>query len=277
MAIDFFFADDARQRRPSRNGMGPLVAIGGVKVPGEAVGELEDKLEALCTERGFPPRQEFKWSPGRELWMHDNLTLEARALFFESALALVRRSAGIAHAVIEDSNRRTATGVASPELDVTRLFLERVNNHLQRVGDTGVVIVDRPGGGRAQENNFLAACLETLQSGTDYVKPDRIVLNVLSTSSKFIRVLQAADVVVGCALAFVAGESHFSPRLFPHVKALLEADKDRIGGVGLKIHPDGRYANLYHWLLGDSHFWRGGVGHPFPLKGRAYRDDPRTP
>lgn len=58
----FCFADDARQRTPSRDGMGPLVATGGLIVEDRAVGPLERALDALCRDYRFPPGQEFKWS-----------------------------------------------------------------------------------------------------------------------------------------------------------------------------------------------------------------------
>jgi hypothetical protein len=38
-----------------------------------------------------------------------------------------------------------------------------------------------------------------------------------------------------------------------------------IGGSGLKLHPDLCYLNLYHWLLGDSYYRRGGGGHTLPM------------
>jgi hypothetical protein len=54
-------------------------------------------------------------------------------------------------------------------------------------------------------------------------------------------------------------------------------DFGRIGGLGLKIHPDFRYANLYHWLLGDSHFVRYQSGYPLPFKSRPYAIDALVP
>jgi hypothetical protein len=45
--VDLVFMDDARQT-PSRPGMGPLVAAGGVYVPGDNVRELEAAIDALC-------------------------------------------------------------------------------------------------------------------------------------------------------------------------------------------------------------------------------------
>lgn len=262
--MDFFFGDDARQRNPSRAGMGPLVAIGGVQVAAQAVRDLERTLDTLCMEYGFPLGEEFKWSPGRELWMYNNLVEQQRSEFFIQVLSRAQDCGAKVTVIIEDTNCNTATGVQSAEEDVASLFLERAHNMLRARGSEGIVIVDRPGGGRAQEDKFLANCLETLQTGTKYVKPDRIALNVLSTPSKLVRLLQVADVVTSCTLSTVAGETRFSPPVFAVIKGLFHVDMGRIGGVGLKIHPDFKYGNLYHWLLGDEYFIRGNTGIPLP-------------
>ena len=120
----------------------------------------------------------------------------------------------------------------------------------------------------------LTNCLETIEAGTTYIKPDCIALNVLSANSKYIRLLQAADLVTSCTLALVSGENTFSPKVFEKIKPLFDSEKDRIGGVGLKIHPDFKYANLYHWLVGDTHFVRSNAGIPLPLSGRPYSKSP---
>lgn len=65
--MDIYFADDSRQNNPTRHKMGPLIAVGGIQVPSEIVNKLETAIESLCIEYGFPPQEEFKWSPGREL------------------------------------------------------------------------------------------------------------------------------------------------------------------------------------------------------------------
>jgi hypothetical protein len=275
--MDFFFADDAYQKNPSRQGMGPLVAIGGIHVPSQAVGQLEKAIDNLCADQGFPPREEFKWSPGRELWMRDNLIGDDRQEFFIRVLNLAQDSGVKAIVVIDDTDCRTATGAASAEEDVTCLFLERVQRQLGKADHEGVVIVDRPSGGRADEDKFLASCLEILQSGTDYVKPDRITLNVLSTPSKLVRLLQTADLVASCAVAAVGGEDRFSPPVFDAIKPLLHNDMARIGGVGLKIHPDFRHVNLYYWLLGDTHILKRGIPYSLPQENFPYSSDPNRP
>jgi hypothetical protein len=58
---------------------------------------------------------------------------------------------------------------------------------------------------------------------------------------------------------------------------LLRTELGRCGGVGMKIHPDFRYANLYHWLLGDEFFARYMSAVPLPLMGRKYAASPHQP
>jgi hypothetical protein len=136
----------------------------------------------------------------------------------------------------------------------------------------GIVVADRPSGGRKNENRFVSGCLDTIQSGTEYVKFDRIAL-VTTGDSKHARVLQLADVVTGCTLALVSGAgSSFHPGLFDsHVKPLLRQNHyGGIGGTGVKIHPDGRYTNLYHWLFGD----RTAKTRTIPNRNHGYADSP---
>lgn len=63
--MKLFFLDDARQHKPSRAGIGSLIAVGGISLTDSAVGDLEKSIDSLCrTDYGFPPGEEFKWSPG---------------------------------------------------------------------------------------------------------------------------------------------------------------------------------------------------------------------
>jgi hypothetical protein len=275
--MNLFFVDDAEQKAPSRLGMGPLLGVGGIHVPEESLQDLERQIEVVCEEFAFPPHEIFKWSPGRELWMHQNLVSEKRQEFFTRVLTLAKDRGATATVIVEDTMYNTATGCERPELDLIQLFLERAHHQLASSRCNGMVIVSQPSGDRKSENKFLAACVETLKCGTDYVKPDRILLNVLTSSPRFIRLLQIADVVTSCTVAFVGGENSFSPPVFDKIRPLLVRELGRIGGVGLKIHPDIKYLNLYHWLLGDSHFVRFMMGLPLPLQGYQYNSDPYIP
>jgi hypothetical protein len=255
--VHFFFADDAKQGKPTRERMGSLVAIGGIVVPGDRLQSLEQEISRACDAAGFPPGEEFKWSPRRDQWMYANLVEDARRDFFREVLRLAADHGAEALVVIDDTSYGKAISDApNHETDVTRMFLERADNYLRwtRVNDHGVVIADRPGGGRLEEDKFLLDCLEMLQVGTKYVKPERIALPVLSVRSDLVRLAQLADVVTGCTLSRVAGEAQYAPPVFEGIKPLLLKTGGRVGGVGLKIHPDLIYVNLYHWVLGDDTF-----------------------
>ena len=252
--MEFWFADDSRQNEPSRPGMGPLIAIGGFHVNGEKVYELEKNIDQLCKEYGFPDNEEFKWSPKKGSWMYHNLKGEDRKIFFLEVLSLIEKIGSKAVVVIEDTKYRTANkNSPSHEIDVTNLFLERANTELVEIKSYGIVITDRPSGGRKDENKFLANCYETLKQGTEFVKFHKIT-RVLTSPSKFDRLLQVADLITSCTLAYVGGENKYSPPIFAKIKNILCKKGTITGGIGLKIHPDCIYANLYYWLLGDKTF-----------------------
>ncbi len=272
-----FFADDSAQPTPTRNGVGSLVATGGVFVDGDSVASLERSISYICKQFGFPSGQEFKWSPRPGLWMRTNLVDQNRREFF---LWVVRTCADHnvkATVIISDETSNTPSSCASHTDFVTKMLIERVNWLAKSERTTAIIVVDRPGGGARQERVFLSQCLQIIQSGTGYVLPERIAINTLSTDSHFVRLLQAADLVASCVTAHVAGENTYSPPLFAAIHPLLTSDMGRIGGVGLKIHPDFRYVNLYHWLLGDSVFVRSMAGVPLPLKSRPYSQNRDTP
>jgi len=272
--MDFIFCDDSQQLRPTRRRMGPLVATGGIVVPDAALRPLVLDLERLCREAGFPRGEEFKWSPRRGSWMRTNLQEDRRLAFFRSVLTVAGLHGVRAAVVVADTGcSRAIRTSASPEADVTTMLLERVDNALGVAGTLGVVVVDRPGGDRATEDRFLAACLDTITAGTTYTSLERIA-TVLPASSHLARTLQLADVITGCTLARVAGEHTWSPPVFDEIKPLFRSDGHRIGGFGLKLHPDLKYANLYHWLLGDDTWWKGTSSWDLPCRGPLYYEDP---
>lgn len=271
--MDLFAIDDSKQSKPTRDGMGPLVAVGGVHVAGDRVRDLELALDSLCNRTGFPDGEEFKWSPDRKSWEYSNLKFAERDEFNLAALKIAKDAGATGIVVMEDITKRQADAKApSHEVDVTRMFLERAQSHLGPEMHA-IVIADRPGGGRKAETEFLSAALTSLRAGTSYTKLDKLALAV-STDSKLSRLLQLADVVTSCATNFVAGEDKWSPLIFREgVLPLLRFDYGCIGGRGLKIHPDLRYGNLYHWLLGDEMFVRYQGGCSLPSnRFTAYRE-----
>lgn len=269
-----FFADDANQNRPSRVRMGPLIATGGLFINGDRLGSLERTLRDLCRETGFPTNEEFKWSPRRNSWMYENLVLDQREAFFASVLQSCAQHQATITVIISDTGSRTPADCVSHEIFVTKMLIERVNNLAASAHSTALIIVDRPGGGLREERKFLADCLDTLQNGTRYVTPAQIAINPISTDSHLVRTLQAADLVVSCTTALVAGQTTLAPDVFNGIRPILAREYGRAGGVGVKIHPDYKYLNLYHWILGDDMWMRNMNGWPLPYNGRPYSADP---
>jgi len=274
--VEFIFADDAKQLHPTRLGVGPLVAIGGIHVDSHRVGPLEHELDGCCSDWGFPVGEQFKWSPGSaESFMRTQLVEDRREAFYHDVLTLATSHEVRATVVIEDLHRKPAREQSRDhEHDVTALFLERVSSHLVTKQADGVVVIAKPGGGHREEEKFVAQCIALLDEGTEYRNLANIPLGVFTVQSNRLRLLQLADLVTSCTLARVAGEIRYSHRVFERVKGLFRNDGSRTGGIGLKIHPDFTYANLYHWLLGDEHILRGGARVALPIVDALFGDHP---
>lgn len=273
----FCFADDSQQLEPTRRDMRPVVGVGGVLVEATELGSIQREVDEVCRATGFPDGEEFKWSPGRELWMWKSLHGQERERFFLRLLSMLGEHRAEVVVVVVDRMANTASDAETPEADATCLFLERASNRFQVARSDGVVIVDRPSGDRTAENRFVAQCVDQIEDSSTYAVPENFALPVLTAQSRFVRLLQIADVITACTVAFVAGERHYAPPIFEGIKPLLACQAKRAGGVGLKIHPDFRYVNLYHWLLGDADFYKGMTGYPLPLTGRLYATDDGIP
>jgi hypothetical protein len=182
--------------------------------------------------------------------MRNGLTDQARTDFFTDALHLAREAGAVAIVVIADTEKKLASQESSShEEDVTMMFLERTHSELAE-GKQALVIFDRQGGSQSRDTHFLRACV------------------ALS------RLIQLADVVTSYSTSYISGEDRHSPEVFSEgVLPLLSEKFGRRGGCGLKIHPDYRYGNLYHWLLGDSDFVKAMAGTPLPSNGfTCYRE-----
>jgi hypothetical protein len=262
--MHLFFADDAKQNNPTRMKMGPLIATGGLLVDGDQLASLETSLRLLCSSVGFPANEEFKWSPRRNTWMHHQLVAERRQTFFRDALQCCIQHQATATVIISETDSHTPADCATHEIFTTKMLLERVNLLAAAAHSNAIIIADRPGGGLAEERKFLADCFDTLRNGTPYVMPDRIAINPISTDSHMIRALQAADLIVSCTTAVVAGQTTLAPDVFEDIKPMIAQDSGRTGGVGVKIHPDHKYLNLYHWILGDEKWVKNMTGGILP-------------
>jgi hypothetical protein len=236
-----------------RDGMGRLVAVGGVMVDEASLRPLSVAVDEICRSRGVPDGTELKWSPPRENWLHHNLHGEERADLFANCLQALQGFGGRAVAVVWDTGRTTLEGEQA-FLKAVEWALERFVMQLS-AEQLGAVIADRPGGGVGDENRLLANALERIEQGTPYVAlSEHIALNLLTTPSHLSRHVQLADLVAGSCTGMVGG-NRYAPPVFQHVSPVLfQAMTGARAGVGLKLFPDA-LTNLYLHLLGENQYW----------------------
>lgn len=272
--MEVFFLDDSAQKG-AREGMGTVVAAGGVLIDERALRPLSIKIDAIAESFGVPPQEELKWSPKKGSWLHGNLHGDARTECYRQVLAAAAESDARAIVVCWDTNRTSLKGADAFAKCVKYVF-ERMTVHLTKRNAHAIVVADRPGGGKDQEEQFLTDFLEHFQNGTDYVDPDRILMNVLTTPSHLVRHLQLADLVTGITTAMVSGQTKYASDLFPAVqKLLIRNHADGIAATGLKLMPN-ELVNVYHWVLGESLLHKGGgaISYRLPDRGFPYATGP---
>jgi hypothetical protein len=199
---------------------------------------------------------------------------DERTSFFLEAAASLKMHSVTGILVCSDVKYEALTNADTHELATVRLLLERIHQHTPRQ-QKSTVIADIPrGGSRRTNDDFIYDCLNTVRSGTNvFASLDRIHI-VLTYDSRWHRCLQLADLFTSCLTAYVAGEARWSPPVARSLRELLRTEMGRRGGCGVKLHPDFRYSNLYHWLFGDEYLMRGNNGYPLPMPQRPYRTGP---
>jgi hypothetical protein len=266
--MEIFFADDSAQRTCSRGDMGPLISVGGILIDEQAIQPLAVALDGIAASFGLPRGEEFKWSPNRGSWIRENLH-ERRMDCYRELLETAATHRAKAIVICNDTARTGDDPGRAFERCLDYLF-ERLSMNLEDRGAYALMVADRPGGGKRQEDNFLAYFLKRVREGTEYVLPTRILLNVLTTPSDMVRHLQLADVVTGITTAVVAGFDTYAAPLFPYVKRLLITNRPGgVAGTGLKIVPDSPRANtlvnLYRWVLDEKLLHKGGGARAYVL------------
>jgi hypothetical protein len=209
---------------------------------------LTQQINSCCKEAGFPLGEEFKWSPSRDHWMRTNLTDQRRHDFFFSILQFADLCYVEAIVAVVDINGPLAKHVSS-EHDLATFVLERIDSKLRDEDTHGIIIADRPGGDRPNENEFIDDWQAILQNGTDFYDLVNIALPPLCTDSTFSRLLQLADLIVSCTTQYLAGENIYSPPIFRKIRSLFYRRQDRFPGYGLKIWPDN---NMVLWNAANS-------------------------
>jgi hypothetical protein len=261
--VDIFFADDSSQRG-HREGMGQVIAIGGIFVEAGALRPLSAAIDRIAAEERIPAGTEIKWSPRKDSWIYHNLHGEDRRRCYSRFLEAALHHGVRAISVCWDTGRTTLEG-KDAFAQCVRFLFERVVTYLSVHERQAIVVSDRPSGGHREDTEFLQQFLDLVENGTQHVDPERVLLNVLTTPSHLVRHLQLADLVTGIMTAMVCGAYDYAEPLFPLVKPMLIKNRmDHIGGTGLKVFPDD-LVNLYHWVLNEKFFHKSGGATSYPL------------
>lgn len=261
--MEVFFADDSTQKG-IRERMDSVIAVGGVFIDESALRSLSKAIDDIANDFGIPTGEELKWSPKKTSWIYKNLHGDDRQNCYIHVLQAAREHDARAIVVCWDTGRTTLKGEKAFEKCVDFLF-ERMSVHLEKRNSSAIVVADRPGGGKGQEEQFLSNFVDRVQGGTAYVVPDRVLLNVLTTPSHLIRHLQLADLITGITTAMVCAQYKYAAPLFEYVRPMLIQNYfGTVGGSGLKLFPDD-LTNLYHWVLGEDVFWKVGRSSGFRL------------
>ncbi len=271
-----FVADDGGQMRPSRPGMGSLTAVGGYMVDAGSLSDLEHSISSTCVAAGFPEGEPFKWSPSRDMWMWSSLAGAERSEFFLDVTHTLAEFDATAIVVMLDTTRAPATASGKHVHCATDLLMERIHINCKRRTGNAILILAKPGGGAVQQRETLQHCATTAERGTRHIMPTTIAPTVTTAPLRSSRAIQAADIVVSCTVSRISGEANYSPSVFKGLLTLFDMHQGRTGGIGVKLHPDYCFANLYHWILGDDSHSKNGTITQLPIPGLPYSVDPNV-
>lgn len=263
------FIDDSQQTNPPRDGLGRLLAIGGVIVPEEQLAGFAADMSAIKADLGIPVSEEIKWKPPKGSFLAGAGGEVAQALrqqMLEAAFARDIRSIVV---MVDHSQVYTSRTDAEVGREILKWLYERVSIALAKEGDVGLVIADKPGGGSAEEGRWLADSLSLTNDGTEYVEPGNVVLPIVTAPSHHVPHLQLADLIVAACTAAVAGHPA-ALALRPLLRQLFHRNAvGDAGGAGIVIFP--ARPNLYHWAFGEDSYSKVGMNTGWTLPWREWK------
>ncbi|WP_406490699.1 hypothetical protein OHB06_01270 [Streptomyces sp. NBC_01604] len=210
--------------------------------PENQVAAYSREIDQLRTEIGMPGGEEFKWKPSKGSWLADaggDVVKSARRRMLEIA-----GQCGVRTAVVIWDRGRADWDKEFAANEILSYLYERVERELQTTDERGVVIADVPGGGSKDHAKWLAEALDLTTVGTAYVKPNRVVMPIVTAPSDHVPHLQLADLVTAATTAAVAGLPH-GLDLVELLKPLTRRNAYGRVGVGLALVPRDPFIDLY--------------------------------
>jgi hypothetical protein len=252
--------------------MGQLVALGAAIFDEDQIQPFAQEFRALYDEFAVPHDVELKWSnPQGHNWWGESEENKAKQTPMRERVLQLAQAHGVRVIVViwdEGGGVETAGG-DGPEDSVIKFMFERISAQLENAQDRGIIVFDKPGGNHRDEANWLSGRAEMVRLGTEYVRPNAIVTQILTAPSHLHPHLQLADLIAGSVTAAVAG-NRYGGALVPFIKPMTCINSwGHVGGTGLKLYPD-KLNNLHHWLLGEDSFTRGSGGVRLPYDGWRY-------
>lgn len=214
------FVDDSKQgvQQLLRNRLDDpprdFQAYGSVACLAESVPALAWDLRNLCRATGFREYDEFKWVPPRGSWMKDSMSDSRRDEFLQNVCGLLAQHG--ATVLLSTSSVAEAAEVQRPSL---RRFMEQTISSAVKADLSLSYVFDLPSDGLGRGLAPFLEHLIGLGSETVHSAP-RVALEVCSYS-RYSRLLQAADFVTSCALAYLIGNRRRSASYFPMLADLI--------------------------------------------------------
>jgi len=228
--MNILFIDDTEQLN--------YVGIGGVIFHDDYLKNLFSAFNQKKASHGIPHKEEIKWSLPRNSWMAKNLTGDRKIAAYSDILGLVRSFGGTSIvAVVRRDPSKQMLSVA--KWKCIEFVTERFQFYLQAHEDKkGLIIADLPASGK-EEKTLLDDYYQFLETGTKYVKPSNIVMNLLTTESRFNPPVQLADLVVGVTTRMCTARRKYALQYWNIVKRNFHRNQNgEVMGCGLKVFPN---------------------------------------
>lgn len=254
--VYFFFVDDS-ERSSEFDPCEKTVAFGGLMVPGSQLPKFTRLLDQIYEFYGAPAdattESELKWSPGHGNYFREKVNNRNKVVL------AVLRAADECDVSVQVTAADTGLcgfwDVGRIREEVAKYSFERFVMKLSEKEAAGVVVSDQSGN-RDSELEFLNDFYELVDDGTDYVEGEELIMNAVTTPSRYSRPLQVADVVVSPTTSMVSGDNNeYAERVFERIVELMMEGSGGVAGTGLKLVPK-EFRNMYRWMLGVEMYWR---------------------
>ncbi|HEY7273353.1 MAG TPA: DUF3800 domain-containing protein [Actinoplanes sp.] len=244
------FIDDSEQRQPPRQGLGHLRALGAVIFPETGIAGYAEDLTTIRSELGIPTGEEIKWNPRKGTHLSavgGDVAGVLRRRMLQSAIARDVRSIVV---IIDHGKSYKKQSSAEVGREVLKWLFERISMHLTDHDDSGIVVADKPGGGAREEKQWLTDTLRLTNDGTEYVRPGKVVLPIVTADSQHVPHLQLADLITAATTAAIAGRRS-GLSLGPLLGKMMHRHSlNAVNGAGLVLFPE--TYNLLYWCFGET-------------------------